>query len=274
MGNALEFSSVVLSIIRRVREMLLPQYGKVEFQAKKSDRAHDTVTQADISVEEYYKKELAACYPDIAFVGEETGGNRAAKRFWLVDPIDGTSHFIRGMPFCTSQLACIENGRVVFAAIYDFVNDIMYHAERRRGAFANGEPIRVSARSFQGSYLAWETHLDKQENMSRFLRLREHCLLFKAGCSGFEFAMVASGKLDGRLCFDPHGKDYDFAPGSLLVAEAGGIVANIGLPAHVLPRKNSSGLRDYDYRNLNFIAANPLVFKELTEGPDAVFPTK
>ena len=83
--------------------------------------------------------------------------------------------------------------------------------------------------------------------------------MFKAGSSGFEFAMVASGKLDGRLCFDSYGKDYDFAPGSLLVEEAGGVVANIGS-------------REYDYRNGNFIAANPLVFKQLTEGPDAIFP--
>ena len=238
-------SSKILPILRRVRKMLLPHYGKVEFRVKKSGRAHDTVTKLDISVEEYYKKELAACYPDIAFVG--------------VDPIDGTSHFIRGMPFFTSQLALIEDGHVAFSVIYDFVYDVLYHAKRGRGAFANGEPIHVSNRPFQGSYLAWETHLERTENMSRFLRLREKCLMFKAGSSGFEFAMVASGKLDGRLCFDSYGKDYDFAPGSLLVEEAGGVVANIGS-------------REYDYRNGNFIAANPLVFKQLTEGPDAIFP--
>ena len=77
--------------------------------------------------------------------------------------------------------------------------------------------------------------------------------------AGFEYAMVASGKLDARISLDPYGKIWDFAPGSLLVAEAGGVVANIG----------SKG---YDYRNFNFIAANPVIYKELTEGKNPLFP--
>jgi fructose-1,6-bisphosphatase/inositol monophosphatase family enzyme len=71
--------------------------------------------------------------------------------------------------------------------------------------------------------------------------------------------MVASGKLDGRLALDPWGQDWDFAPGSLLVTEAGGIATNLG--------KNT-----YDYRNHNYIIANPLVHEELTVGPRALFP--
>jgi fructose-1,6-bisphosphatase/inositol monophosphatase family enzyme len=71
--------------------------------------------------------------------------------------------------------------------------------------------------------------------------------------------MVASGKLDGRIMLDPYGKDYDLLPGALLVAEAGGVVANIG----------SS---NYDYKNFNFIAANPAVYHDLTDGNDVIFP--
>lgn len=253
------YSKTILPIIRRVREMLLPHYGKVSFQDKLSGRIQDAVTTLDLRVEEFLKSEFARLHPDIAFVGEETGGNRSVTRFWLVDPIDGTTHFIRGMPFCTTMVALIEDGKTVFSAIYDFIADRMYSAEKGGGAFVNGEPLRVSNRPLARAYLAWETHLDNPENMRRFLRLREQCLLFKAGCSGYEFALVASGKLDGRLCFHPHGKDYDYVPGVFLVQEAGGRVANIGM-------------RTYDYRNLEFIAANPLVFKELTEDPNAIFP--
>lgn len=255
------YSATILPVIRRVREMLLPHYGNVLFQDKVSGRIQDMVTALDLRVEEFLKSEFAKFYPDVAFVGEETGGNRSAERFWLVDPIDGTTHFIRGMPFCTTMVALIENGQVIFSAIYDFIADSMYSAEKGRGAFVNEIPIRVSSRPFARAYLAWETHLDNPENMRRFLRLREQCLLFKVGCSGYEFALVASGKLDGRLCFHPHGKDYDYAPGTFLVQEAGGIAANIGM-------------RTYDYRNLEFIAANPIVFKELTEGPAAIFPIR
>ncbi|RJQ37810.1 hypothetical protein C4552_00230 [Candidatus Parcubacteria bacterium] len=71
--------------------------------------------------------------------------------------------------------------------------------------------------------------------------------------------LVAEGKLDARIAFDPWGYDYDFASGVLLIAEAGGRVTNIGSTT-------------YDYRNTNFIAANPVIFEELTKGPDAIFP--
>jgi len=130
---------------------------------------------------------------------------------------------------------------VIFSAIYDFVNDIMYHAEKEKGAFANGAPIHVSSRTLRGAYLTWETHLDKAQNLSWFLRLREEAVLWHLGASGFEYTLIASGKLEGKICVDPHGKDYDFAAGTFLVSEAGGTVANIGK-------------KTYDYRNGNFIA--------------------
>lgn len=77
--------------------------------------------------------------------------------------------------------------------------------------------------------------------------------------AGHELALVASGKLEARVTCDPFGKAWDYAPGALLVSEAGGIVANIGK-------------RTYDYRNCDFIAASPNVYRALAEGPEAVFP--
>lgn len=254
------YSPVILPIIRRVRGMLMPHYGRVRYKNKNAGGAFEAVTELDVAVEEFLKRELRRRYPDIAFVGEEGGGDRRAGRFWLVDPIDGTSHFIRGLPFCTSQLVLISHGEVVFSVVYDFVNDIAYHAEKGRGAFANHGAISVSERRLGSSRLSVAFNLQKEEVYRSYLQLREHCHTFHVGASGYEFALVASGKLDGAVYQGEVGsKDYDVAPGALLVAEAGGIVANIGK-------------RSYDYRNLNFIAANPRVFAELTEGPDALFP--
>lgn len=246
------------SIIRRVRAIVLPHYGNAAF-SQKDGYATDFVTELDVRVEEFLRDELARVMPGVPFVGEETGGDRAASTHWLCDPIDGTAHFVRGTPFCTTMLALIENGLVTRAYIYDFVRDVLYHAERGKGAFRDGERIHVSDRPLSHSWLGWETHLQKPENLAIHLELSRRSAFFKTLDAGYEFAMVAEGKLEGRLCFDPWGYDYDFAPGTLLVQEAGGMVANIGS-------------RDYDYRNTNFLAANPAVFKELTEGPDAVFP--
>jgi myo-inositol-1(or 4)-monophosphatase len=239
--------------------MLLPYYGKVEFKSKQSDKRFELVTKLDSEVELFLKTEFSKRFPDISFTGEETGGDHKAEKFWLVDPIDGTAHFIRGIPFCTTMVALIDSNEVVFSAIYDFVNDVMYSAEKGQGALANEKPIHVSNRPLEGAYMAYETHLDKEENFRWFLKLREKCIPISIGCSGFEFHLIASGRLEGRICIDPHGKDYDFAAGTFLVREAGGIVANIGQ-------------KTYDYKNLEFLAVNPNVFNELTTGTDAIFP--
>lgn len=249
-------------IFREIRPMLMEHYGKVDAASFKEDEsAPNAVTEIDLHMEEYLAKELAKILPDAGFVGEEAGGDRTEKKFWIADPIDGTGHFIRGMPFCSSMISLIENGQVALGTIYDFVNDKLYFAKRGEGAFCNDEKIRVSSRPASNAYLGFETHIYKEENLNTFMRLREKVALVKTISSGFEFAMSASGRLDGRVCFDPYGRDYDFAPGSILIEEAGGIVANIGK-------------RSFDYKDLNFIATNKEIFKALTEGPEAIFPIK
>jgi myo-inositol-1(or 4)-monophosphatase len=235
-----------------VREILLPQWGKAEVIDKKTASSSDVLTALDQKVEKFLREKLAEVYPDIQFVGEEEGGNREAERFWLVDPIDGTGHYVRGLPFCTSMLALIEDGVVTFSVIYDFLNDDMYWAEKGKGAYKNDSPIHVSDRSLTDSYICMESKMYKKYNQEFFGRINTKAPYFSSVDCGWEFAMVACGKLDGRISFDPWGYDYDFAPGALLVSEAGGIVVNIG----------SS---EYDYKNINFIAAGPKVYKELEE---------
>lgn len=249
----MDYSKKVLPILRKTREALLASWGNAQVESQKDGSAVNVVTKQDVEIEERVSTELAQVYPNISFVGEEHGGNREASRFWIMDPIDGTQHFVRGLPFCTSMIALIENGVVTFSAIYDFVNDDMYWAERGRGAFCNGERLQVSNRTLAQGYIGYESNLEKEKNLKLYLTLRKQTVVFQSINAGWEYAMVASGKLDARICLDPYGKDYDYAPGSLLVSEAGGIVANIGST-------------DYDYRNTSFIAANPAIYKDLTSG--------
>ena len=157
------------------------------------------------------------------------------------------------------MVALIEKGEVVFSAIYNFVTDTMYSAEKGKGAYKDGKPIHVSNRPLRHSFFVWETHLSVKNNAEILAKLEKKSCSFKVTAAGYEFAMIAEGRIDGRVAFDPYGQDYDFAPGTLLVKEAGGVVANIGKTT-------------YDYRNVEFIAANPVVFKDLTEGPEALFP--
>lgn len=251
----------VIPLFRRIRGRLLPHWGKAEIIGQKDASACNVVTKLDIEVEAFMREELRKLYPTIDFVGEEGGGNREAEKFWLMDPIDGTQHFVRGLPFCTSMIALIEDGVVTFSAIYDFLNDDMYWAEKKAGAFRNNERLRVSNRALSGAYICWEARLESEIDRHIFHRLRHDALLLQTISAGWEYTKVACGKLDGRICLNPFGVDYDYTPGSLLVSEAGGIVANLG----------SS---QYSYKNLNFIAANPTIYRELTEGDKAVFPLK
>lgn len=250
----------VLSIIANTRDMLLPHWGNVEAKAKPGEHTAALVfTELDLAVEQYLRTELHRIDSSIQFVGEEFGGSRDASRYWLCDPIDGTMHFVRGMPFCSVMLALIEDGRATFSVIYDFIRNNMYHARRGQGAYMDRAAIRVSARPIEAAFLAYETRLEEPANRVTLERVQQRAMIFSAVTSGFEFMQVAAGRLDGRICADAYGKDYDFIPGMLLVEEAGGIVSNIGT-------------REYDIRNLNVIAANPLVYKALTEGPEAIFP--
>ena len=257
----MKYKDQVLPIVKEAGELLLSQFGAVKNVIDKNGSAAGVVTEIDRQVEKFFADKLKSAYPEIGFVGEEFGGDKSKDKFWLVDPIDGTGCYVHGLPFCTSMLALIENGIVVFSVIYDFINDDMYWAEKGEGAYKNNSRIYVSNRSLKESYIGWETHLEKEENLKIFLELCHRSVLFKALNSGWEHAMVASGKLDARISFDPYGKDYDFAPGALLVMEAGGKVANIHS-------------KDYDYRNSNIIVANPIIYKELTEGKNALFPIK
>ena len=239
----------------------MANWGKAKSVNQKTDSAWSVVTQLDIDIERETRERLSNLFPDVAFVGEEDGGDRNAKTFWLMDPIDGTAHYIRGLPFCTSMLALIDRGAVVFSAIYDFLHDNMYWAERGCGAFCNSERLHVSAVGLKNAFVSFETRTEVPENAALHDRMRRATNIVKSFSAGWEFAMVAAGKMEARICFEPYGFDYDFASGTLLVSEAGGIVTNIGS-------------RTFDYRNLNFIPSNKVIYKDLTEGNDALFPAE
>lgn len=244
-------TAAVLKAIRATRDLSFPNWGNIEVVATKSS-AIDVVTEIDRSIEIHLREVLGRIDPSAGFVGEEFGGDRSKRRFWLVDPIDGTQELVRGLPFCATMVALIDGGEVIFSAIYDFVADVMYHASRGRGAYRNGMPIRVSERNPQSAYVCLESKLQDERTNRASTKLRGLVNTFGVGVAGYEYAMVASGKIEGRINFDPFGKDYDYAAGSLLVSEAGGVVKNIGSDS-------------YDYRDVNFIAVNMPLYEALTK---------
>jgi myo-inositol-1(or 4)-monophosphatase len=251
--------SVIIESTQKVGEMLCRNFGNVNSLHSKSTSAADVVTYLDVQVEQFLSNILEKEYPEIGFVGEELGKRRSAKKLWIVDPIDGTSHFIRGIPFCTTMIALVDEGEVIFSIIYDFVRKDLYTAHKNAGAQLNGVPIHVSNRSLKEAYISAEIGLNQAKNVELFLLLNQRCKVLNTINNGFEFGLIASGKIDGRICVDPFGKDWDYAAGALLVSEAGGVVANISK-------------KSYDYHDYNFLATNKMIYDELTSGHAPLFP--
>ncbi|MBI2798492.1 inositol monophosphatase family protein [Candidatus Saccharibacteria bacterium] len=244
-------------IVVEAGKKLMPYFGNIEHQAK--THPHDVVTELDKSTEKEIASRLEKLDPTIGFRGEEFGFSKKADTYWLLDPIDGTMHFVRGMPFCTTMLALIHENRPVLAIINNFVTNELLTAVEGGGTFCNGKRVNVSDRPNGQFILSLETKLKKPANTKLRDELRKRAYLIQVICSGYEFCLVAQGKIEGRVCKDPLGYDYDFAPGCLLVKEAGGVVTNIGSTK-------------YDFSNRDLIAASPKLYKELVETKNALFP--
>lgn len=253
--------TAAIDVVREAGRRLVPYFGNTGVNRNKSESPASVVTKLDIDTEKFIEERLKDHFPDIGFHGEEGGDKRGETRFWLVDPIDGTGHFVRGIPFSTTMLALIEDGKPVTSIIYKFMSDEMYTAEKGKGAFCNGNPIHVSSRALKDSYLAIEAKVTEKEDLDAFIALRRVGSYIHTVSSGFEFTLIASGMIEGKVTVRGFGSDWDYAPGSLLVTEAGGVVTNIG---------SSS----YDYTIHRFIAANREVHRELTEGEHAIFPIR
>jgi len=231
-----------------LRPELLAAYGAIEHELKQDT---SIVTHMDLMVEERLKAMLAELDNSIGFSGEETGVNYDQKIFWLVDPIDGTEPFVRGLPFSTNMITLIDHGKPVFSVVYNFFLDEYYMAIKGRGATCNGHQVHVSKRTLDRSFVISGSGFGRVGLVGVNERLRAKvAALPQFNASGFQFAAIARGGIDGCVSWNPRGKAWDYAPGSLLVTEAGGRIENIGTG-------------DYDYRKWHFVAANPVIFDDL-----------
>lgn len=244
-------------IVVQAGKKLVPHFGEAAHETKAHSR--DYVTKLDVATEKFIASKLAKKFPDIGFKGEEMGVHTHADSYWLCDPIDGTIQFIRGIPFSTIMLALIDEDRPVIGIIYNFITQELYTATEGGGAFLNSQPIQVSQRPVDEAVIVLETNMELQHNAKLRAQLRKRYYLMQLIVAGYEFGLIASGRIEGRVCRDPYGQEHDFAAGTLIVKEAGGIVTNLGK-------------KTYNLHNRDFIAASPVVYRDLVEGKNALLP--
>lgn len=209
---------IVAQVFRSFRDELIQATGSVEFE-RKGD--FSPVTKWDIAIEEKLKAELQANFPAIGFTGEETGAEGSPHAYWIVDPIDGTSSFIRGLDYCTNMAAYVEDGEVKCSVIYDFMRDDMYMARLGHGAYKNGQRITINYDRREGN-LVFYSFSRRTFPLLReaFIELRMR-LILPMGGAGHAYALLAQGKIDGIVGIGTGMGLHDIAAGSLLVSEAG-----------------------------------------------------
>jgi len=197
--------------------------------AEEKDGATDVVTEADRRAEAALLELLRAERPGDGVLGEE-GAAVAGERRWLLDPVDATLNYARGLPAWCTAVALLDAEGAVASAVYDPVSDELFSAARGEGATANGAPLRVGAAPRLADAVA-ATFVDVRRRdpavapgQERFLRAVG--ALRAVGCGSLELAWVAAGRLDGWVQADV--EPWDWHPGALLVAEAGGAVRVTG----------------------------------------------
>ncbi len=252
----------------RVAGDLIRRYiGRPEQTLIKSS-PHDLVTEVDKACQDVIMDMLSQMYPESAFLGEETvapgsvaatlAAQEADRRFlWVVDPIDGTLNFIRGLPACTVSIGLVVLGEPAVGVIYDPLRDEMFTGITGQGAALNGAPMRVSDVDDLSSALlasGFPTGAYRGKNAEQIKRFGYHVRNVRAfGSAAMHLAYVAAGRLDGFWENDLNA--WDLLAGAVLVKAAGGEITDaLGAPytletRHVAAtngRIHSELLRDLD----------------------------
>ncbi len=226
--------NVMFGAARKASRGLLRDFGEVEnLQVSKKGPA-DFVSTADLRAEKILQRELERARPGYGFLLEEGGGIEGTDKThrWLIDPLDGTTNFLHGLPHFAISIALEREGQLVAGLVYDPIKDEMFWAEKGKGAYLNDRRLRVAVRTeLQESLIATGIpykgrpghdvfHHELQTITERVAGIR------RFGSAALDLAYVAAGRYDA---FWERGlSPWDIAAGIVLVREAGGFVGQIG----------------------------------------------
>ena len=231
----------IIDIVRQAGEIVLSARD-IGSRTREKTSAADLVTEYDLAVEQFLKEKLPPLVPGSIFFGEEEAENADPSRGWafIVDPIDGTTNFVRGLQQSAVSVALAKDGALEYGVVYDPYKNEMFSARRGGGAFLNGAPIRVSDRLLDQGIFAMGTALYRPEYFQRTMRLTEQlfhrsCDFRRMGAAALDLCSVACGRTDAF--FEYSLSPWDYAAGSLIVIEAGGAASTLeGGPLSVSQR--------------------------------------
>lgn len=252
--------NIALRAARKAGEIIARATEQLDSVRVDEKKANDFVTEIDRASEREIIFQIKKAFPDHAFLGEESGpsGPADAEYRWIIDPLDGTTNFIRGIPHFAISIACEYRGQLEHALVLDPIRREEFSASRGRGAQLNGRRIRVSERkSLDGALIGTgipfksrcEAHIPAY--MQTLEAVAEKTAgVRRAGAASLDLAYVAAGRLDAfwEIALQP----WDIAAGALLVREAGGLIGDF------------NGGSDY-MESGNIVCGNPKCFKAVLQ---------
>ncbi len=204
----------------KASKRLIRDFGEVENLQVSVKGPTDFVSNADINAERIIIEELSKLKKNYSILSEETGfvKNKDEKNIWIIDPIDGTSNFLHGIPHFAISIALQSYDEITCGLIFDPIKNEMFYAEKDNGSFLNNKRIRVSKKKSINECL-FATNGLRYKNIDVPTR--------RTGCAALDMAYVAAGRFDGY--FQENLNLWDIAAGIVLVKEAGGVLNTIEL---------------------------------------------
>ena len=233
--------NIMIKASEKASKVIIRDFGEVENLQVKKKGPKDFVTKTDKRVEKILIEELEKSKKNYSFISEETGiiDNSDKDNIWIIDPIDGTTNFLHGIPHFAISIALKSNNEITSGLIFDPIKNEMFYAEKNSGSFFNNRRIRVSKKDDLQDCLFATNH---EGAISSQLNLRY------TGCAALDLAYVSCGRLDGYF----HNKInvWDVAAGVLIIREAGGKVNDIN---------------KFDMNNINIRASNNSIYNKMLE---------
>ena len=248
----------MIKACRKASRVLIRDFGEIEKLQVSIKGPGDYVTASDKKVEKILIEELQKARPNYSILSEEIGHISNDESFkWIIDPIDGTSNFLHGIPHFAISVGLEHNKEIICGIVYDPIKDEMFIAEKGKGSFMNNQRMRVSARSklkdciiFSGGPRYGSKNKDLIFDEYKKFSLKVNIAIRKLGSASLDMAYVAAGRCDGF--WQRELKYWDVAAGVILIKEAGGFVCDF------------NGEDKY-IENKTILATNSKINKEMIE---------
>ena len=235
--------NLMIKACEKATKVIIRDFGEIENLQVSKKGPKDFVTKTDKKVEKILIDELSKSKKNYSFITEETGKiiNKNKNIFWIIDPIDGTTNFLHGIPHFAISVALQADDEIIIGLIYDPIKNEVFYAEKNNGAFINNLRIRVSNKS----------NLDEclfASNCEGIKLIYPELNLRNTGCAALDLAYVGCGRLDGY--FHDNINLWDVAAGKIIIEEAGGKVNDI---------------YNYKINKIDIRAGNPNIYEKMVK---------